>query len=157
LAPVTQNINPDPQWVTAVQFKHSYGTLAISSDRSDAHAFIDGKEIGRLPTQTVLPPGNHKVLVSAANAPDKINNVSLAEGQHSDLHMQFASVNGVNSTLSSPTQTAVVSPTPVITPKITPAATVAPSATPAPKPETAKPTPSPVPTVETAPLARLCR
>ncbi|MBV8099629.1 MAG: PEGA domain-containing protein, partial [Verrucomicrobia bacterium] len=49
LAPVTQNINPDPQWVTAVQFKHAYGTLAISSDRSDARAFIDGKEIGRLP------------------------------------------------------------------------------------------------------------
>ena len=148
LAPVTQNINPDPQWVTAVQFKHSYGTLAISSDRSDARAFIDGKEIGRLPTQAVLPPGNHKVLVSEANAPDKINNVSLAEGQHSDLHIQFASVNGVNSALSSPTPTAVVSAIPVTTPKITPTAT-APSATP--KPETPRATPSPVPTAETAP------
>ncbi|HEY2424177.1 MAG TPA: PEGA domain-containing protein, partial [Chthoniobacterales bacterium] len=151
LAPVTQNINPDPQWVTAVQFKHSYGTLAISSDRSDAHAFIDGKEIGHLPAQAVLPPGNHKVLVSAANSPDKINSVSLAEGQHSDLHIQFASVNGVNSALLSPTPTAVVSATPITTPKITSTTTVAPSATPAPKPETPKPTPSPVPTAETAP------
>ncbi|MBV9732879.1 MAG: PEGA domain-containing protein, partial [Verrucomicrobia bacterium] len=151
LAPVTQNINPDPQWVTAVQFKHSYGTLAISSDRSDAHAFVDGKEIGHLPAQAVLPPGNHKVLVSAANAPDKINSVSLAEGQHSDLHIQFASVNGINSTLLSPTPTAFVSATPITTPKITPTATVAPTATPAPKPETPKPTPSPIPTAETAP------
>jgi hypothetical protein len=151
LAPVTQNINPDPQWVTAVQFKHSYGTLAISSDRSDARGFIDGKEIGRLPTQAVLPPGIHKVLVSAANAPDKISNVSLAEGQHSELHIQFASVIGVNSPLFSPSPTAAGSAIPVTTPKITPTATVAPSATPAPKPETPKPTPSPIPTAETAP------
>jgi serine/threonine protein kinase len=149
LAPVTQNINPDPQWVTAVQFKHSYGTLAISSDRSDARAFVDGKEIGHLPTQAVLPPGNHKVLVSAANAPDKSNTVSLAEGQHSDLHIQFASVNGVNSALLSPTSTAAVSATPVTTPKIIPTATVAPSVTPVPKPEAPKPTPSPAATVET--------
>jgi PEGA domain len=149
LAPVTQNINPDPQWVTAVQFKHSYGTPAISSDRSDAHAFVDDKEIGRLPAQALLPPGNHKVLVSAANAPAKISSVSLAEGQHSDLHIQFASVNGVNSALSSPTSIAAVSATPVITPKIIPAAAVAPSATPVPKPETPKPTLSPTATVET--------
>jgi serine/threonine protein kinase len=151
LAPVTQNINPDPHWVTAVQFKHSYGTLAISSDRSDARAFVDGKEIGRLPAQAVLPPGNHKVLVSAADAPDKIDTVSLAEGQHSDLHIQFASVKGGNSAISSPTSTAAVSATPVITPKNIPTATAALSATPVPKPETPKPTPSPTATVETTP------
>jgi hypothetical protein len=149
LAPVTQNINPDPQWVTAVQFKHSYGTLVISSDRSDARAFVDGKEIGRLPAQVVLPPGNHKVLLSAANAPDKIDTVSLAEGQHSDLHIQFAPVKGINSALSSPGSTAAVSATPVITPKNIPTATVAPSATPVLKPETPNSTPSPTPTVAT--------
>jgi serine/threonine protein kinase len=151
LAPVTQNINPDPQWVTAVQFKHSYGTLAISSDRSDARAIIDGREIGRLPTQAVLPPGNHKVLVSVDNGPDKINNVSLAEGQHSDLHIQFASANGVNPALSSPSSTAAVSATPVTTPRIIPTATVTPSVTPVPKPETPKPSPSPAATEETTP------
>jgi serine/threonine protein kinase len=152
LAPVTHNINPDPQWVTAVQFKHSYGTLAISSDRSDAHALVDDKEIGRLPAQAVLPPGNHKVLISAANAPDKINNVSLAEGQHSDLHIQFASVNGVNSAVLSPSSTPAVPATPITTPRIIPTATVAPSVTPVPKPETPKSTPLPVPTAETAPV-----
>ncbi|MBV8098599.1 MAG: PEGA domain-containing protein, partial [Verrucomicrobia bacterium] len=151
LAPVTQTINPDPQWVTAVQFKHSYGTLAISSDRSDARAFIDGKEIGRLPTQAVLPPGNHKVLVSAANAPDKINSVSLAEGQHSDLNIQFASANGANSALSSPSSTAAMSAIPITTPRIIPTATVTPSVTPVPKPETPKPSPSPAATLETTP------
>ena len=151
LAPVTQNINPDPHWVTAVQFKHSYGTLAISSDRSDAHAFVDGQEIGHLPTQALLPPGNHKVQLSAANAPDKLNLVSLAEGQRVDLHIQFASTNGVNSTPSSPTPTATFSatPAPVTTPRNVPTATAAPSVTPVPKPETPRPTPSPAATVAT--------
>jgi serine/threonine protein kinase len=153
LAPVTQNINPDPQWVTAVQFKHSYGTLAISSDRPDAHAFVDGKEIGRLPAQAVLPPGNHKVLLSAADAPDKIDTVSLAEGQHSDLHVQFTPASGAGTPLLTPTPTPGLpaAPAPIVIPAVSPTVTAVPSTTPALKPETLKTAASPAATVESAP------
>jgi serine/threonine protein kinase len=154
LAPVVQNINPDPQWVTAVQFKHAYGTLSISSDRPDARAFVDGKELGHLPTEALLPPGNHKVVLTAANTPDKVNSVALAEGQHSDLHVQFVSTNVVNAVSSpSPTPTAPVPTTPASspTPRTMPAATAVVSATPVPKPENPKPSPSPTAAPETTP------
>jgi serine/threonine protein kinase len=153
LAPVTQNINPDPQWVTAVQFNHSYGTLLISSDRADARAFVDGKEIGHLPAQALLPPGNHKVLLAAANAPDKMNTVSLAEGQRFDLQVQFNSAIPVKSSLASSTSTPTgsVTPEPTLAPSSTPMATVVPVSTPVPKLETPKPTPSPAATVATTP------
>ncbi|HXM03338.1 MAG TPA: PEGA domain-containing protein [Chthoniobacterales bacterium] len=154
LAPVTQNINPDPQWVTAVQFKHSYGTLVISSDRPDAHAFVDGKEIGHLPAEALLPPGNHKVLLAAANLPDKVSTVALAEGQHFDLHFPLTSTNGVSSSSASPTPAPTVSatPAPSLTPRTMPTATAVVSATPVPKLETPKPAPSPTVTPETTPV-----
>jgi hypothetical protein len=60
------------------------------------HAFVDGKEIGHLTAEALLPPGNHKVLLAAANVPDKVNTVALAEGQHFDLHFPLASTNGVS-------------------------------------------------------------
>jgi len=159
LAPVTRNISPDPHWVTAVQFKHSYGTLTISSDRSDAHGFVDGKEIGQLPAQALLPPGNHQIQISAVNAPDKVNTVSLAEGQRVDLRIQFASTNGVNgaggvntSSLSpAPTSTVSAASAPLTTPKTIPTATAAPSTSAVLKPESPKPTPSPAATVEVTP------
>jgi serine/threonine protein kinase len=165
LAPVVQTVNPDPKWVTAVQFKHAYGTAAITSDRSDAHAFVDGKEIGRPPIQTLLTPGSHKVLLTAANASDKTRTVSLAEGQHLDLRVDFGPGNSTNVSspfsIPTPTPSATVTPTPapiilstpapIIVPASTPAPTVAPSATAIPKTETAKPTASPEATVESTP------
>jgi len=159
LAPVIQNINPDPQWVTAVQFKHSYGILAITSDRSDAQAFVDGNEIARPPTQVLLPPGNHKVMLVAANAPDKTHSISLAEGQRLDLHVEFTSANNVSSPSPTPISTpaAVLIPAPIIVPATSPTPTV-PSPTPVPKSEPvkpavepAKPSPSPAPSVELPP------
>jgi hypothetical protein len=135
LAPVTQNINPDPQWVTAVQFKHSYGALLISSDRPDARAFVDGKEIGHLPAQALLSPGNHKVLLAAADAPDKMNTVSLVEGERFDLHIQFNSPNPVKPSSLSSTATPLGSATPALNlaPRTSPMATVVPASTPIPK------------------------
>ena len=166
LAPVVQTINPDPKWVTAVQFKHSYGTLAIGSDRSDARAFVDGKEVGRPPIQTPLPPGNHKVLLTATNAPDKSCTVSIADGQHLDLHVDFAWANSTNAPSATPTATVTVTTTPtptpapvtlttlapIIVPASTPALTVVPSPTAVPKTETAKPTASPAATVQASPI-----
>jgi serine/threonine protein kinase len=163
LAPVVQTINPDPKWVTAVQFKHPYGTAAIISDRTDAHAFVDGKEIGRPPIQTLLTPGSHKVLLTAANASDKTRTVSLVDGQHLDLRIDFSPGNGTNVSSPSPTPTPVPSataaptpvllsiPAPIIVPASTAAPTVVPSATAIPKTETAKPTASPAATVESPP------
>jgi serine/threonine protein kinase len=165
LEPVVQTVNPDPKWVTAVQFKHAYGTAAITSDRSDAHTFVDGKEIGRPPIQTLLTPGSHKVLLTAANASDKTRTVSLAEGQHLDLRVDFGPGNSANVSSPSPTATPTPSatststpaptvlsaPAPIIVPATTPAPTVMPSATAIPKTETAKPTASPAATVESIP------
>ena len=165
LTPVVQTVNPDPKWVTAVQFKHAYGTAAITSDRSDAHAFVDGKEIGRPPIQALLTPGSHKVLLTAANASDKTRTVALAEGQHLDLRVDFGPGNStdVSSPSATPTSTPRANatstpspiilsiPAPIIVPASTPAPTVAPSATAIPKTETAKPTASPIATIGPTP------
>ena len=157
LAPVVQTINPDPKWVTAVQFKHPYGTLAIASDRSDARAFVDGKEIGHPPLQTPLPPGNHKVLLTAVNAPDKTRSFSLAEGQHHDLHRDFAATNSPSppsptpSATSTPTPANLSIPVPIIVPASSPAPAVVPALTPALKSEIAQPTASPAATLQAIP------
>jgi serine/threonine protein kinase len=178
LAPVVQTVNPDPKWVTAIQFKHAYGTAAITSDRSDAHTFVDGKEIGRPPIQTLLTPGNHKVLLTAASASDKTRTVSLAEGQHLDLRVDFGPGNSTNMSSPSPTPTPTPSatttptpapivlsiPAPIIVPATTPAPTVTPgpSATATPSPtataiETPAATPTPEATVQESSRSRAYR
>jgi PEGA domain len=89
LAPVVQTLTPDDAQVVAFHFKHSYGTLIVSSDRADAALTIDGTNFGHPPALIFLTPGTHKVFIAATNAPDKTRNVDVAEGQRASVEIHF--------------------------------------------------------------------
>jgi hypothetical protein len=51
LAPVVQRLTPDETQVVAFHFKHTYGTVIVSSDRGDAGLTIDGTDFGHPPAR----------------------------------------------------------------------------------------------------------
>ncbi|MGA7126035.1 MAG: PEGA domain-containing protein [Chthoniobacterales bacterium] len=174
LVPVVQTLVPDAERVVSFHFKHSYGTLLASSDRTDAVLIVDGVDYGHPPAQLFLAPGNHKLLLSAPNAPDKTRRVDLMEGQRASVQINFGPTIGevapVSNSGGSPTPTpansASVTPaTPVNTPnpptgtphpvqlasRSTPAPTPSPASTPAPESNQSSGNPSlPSPTPETS-------
>jgi len=89
LVPVVQRLTPDEAQVAAFHFKHSYGTLIVSSDRADAALTIDGVSFGHPPALVFLEPGTHKVFITATNAPDKTRSVDVAEGQCASVEIHF--------------------------------------------------------------------
>jgi len=89
LAPVVQTLTPDDSQVVAFHFKHTYGTLIVSSDRADATLTIDGANFGHPPALLFLPPGIHKVFFTASNAPDKTRSVDVVEGQRASVEIHF--------------------------------------------------------------------
>src|SRR6266404_3128564 len=109
LAPVVQTLTPDDAHVVAFHFKHSYGTLIVSSDRADAALTIDGTNFGHPPALVFLMPGTHKVFITATNAPDKTRNVDVAEGQRASVEIHFSG-SSPETTTSGPSPT--VSPSP---------------------------------------------
>ena len=143
LGSVVQTLVPDPQRTISFQFKHSYGTLLVSSDRADAVLIVDGLDFGHPPAQLFLAPGNHKLLLSAPSAPDKTRRVDLIEGQHANVQINFGAENGevaaVSNSDGSPTPTP--SPTP---PNKVASTAVTPASTPPPQ-LVARTTPTPQP------------
>src|SRR6266403_2574981 len=110
LAPVVQTLTPDDAQVVAFHFKHSYGTLIVSSDRADVALAIDGMNFGHPPALVFLTPGTHKVFITATNAPDKTRNVDVAEGQRASVEIHFTG--GSPETITSgPSPTVSASPT----------------------------------------------
>jgi hypothetical protein len=89
LPAVVQTLTPSQTEVLAYQFRHSYGTLIVSSDRTDASLTIDGSSFGHPPALVFLAPGTHKVFLSAPKAPDKTRNVDVAEGQRASVEIHF--------------------------------------------------------------------
>src|SRR5258708_32394740 len=89
LTPVVQTLTPDDAQVVSFHFKHSYGTLIVSSDRADAALTIDGTSFGHPPALVFLTPGTHKVFITANNAPDKTRNVDVVEGQRASVEIRF--------------------------------------------------------------------
>src|SRR5260221_10166299 len=98
LTPVVQTLTPDDAQVVSFHFKHSYGTLIVSSDRADAVLTIDGTNFGRPPALVFLTPGTHKVFITATNAPDKTRNVDITEGQRASVEIHFTGGNPPNIT-----------------------------------------------------------
>jgi hypothetical protein len=149
LVPVVQTLVPDAERVVSFHFKHAYGTLLASSDRTDAVLIVDGVDYGHPPAELFLAPGNHKLLLSAPNAPDKTRRVDLLEGQQVNVQINFGSTIGevapVAHSGGSPTpapanNARVTSATPAGTPhpvqlaaQSTPAPISSPAATPAPE------------------------
>jgi hypothetical protein len=89
LVPVAQTLTLDPERMVSFHFKHSYGTLTVNSDRTDAALIVDGTDYGHPPAQLFLSPGSHKILLTAPNAPDKTRRVDLSEGERVGVRILF--------------------------------------------------------------------
>ena len=135
LAPVVQTLTPDDAQVVAFHFKHSYGTLIVSSDRADAALTIDGTNFGHPPALVFLTPGTHKVFITATNAPDKTRSVDVGEGQRASVQIHFSG--------SSP-ETTTSGPSPTVSPSPAQASS-SPAASPSVPPVKASPKPKPSP------------
>ena len=108
LVPMAQTLVPDSQHLISFHFKHVYGTLMVSSDRTDAVLIIDGIDFGHPPADVFLSPGSHKLLLTAPDAPDKTRRVDLLEGQHVSVQIAFGAPIGETVSLGSPTATPTV-------------------------------------------------
>jgi hypothetical protein len=109
LAPVVETLTPDDAQVVAFHFKHSYGTLIVSSDRADAALTIDGTNFGHAPALVFLTPGTHKVFITATNASDKTRSVDVVEGQRASVEIHFTG-SSPETVTSGPSPTASGSP-----------------------------------------------
>jgi len=89
LAPVTRRVAPDPSGSTVIEFKHDYGTISLTSDRSDAEVIVEGISLGTAPIEGILPPGQHKIVVRAPGAADETRTVDVASGQRVPLEINF--------------------------------------------------------------------
>jgi len=139
LVSVVQTLVPDPQKTISFHFKHAYGTLLVSSDRTDAVLIVDGVDFGHPPAQLFLAPGNHKLLLTAPNAPDKTRRVDLIEGTRANVQINFGTMIGEVAAVSNP------GGSPLPTPAKTSGATTI-TGTPRPTELAAQPTPVPLAT-----------
>jgi hypothetical protein len=139
LGSVVQTLAPDAGRVISFYFKHSYGTLLVSSDRMDAVLIVDGVDFGHPPAQLFLAPGNHKLLLSAPSAPDKTRRVDLLEGQHSSVQINFGAANAE----VAPVSNSGVPPTPT-PPNHLSTTTATPASAPHPTQLAAQTTPTPL-------------
>jgi len=87
LAPVTQRFTPDPDGNSVIEFKHTYGLLSITADRTDAEVLIGGIDLGRVPIEGILPPGKHQVIVKTSGSPDQTRTAEI-QANHRQV-MQF--------------------------------------------------------------------
>jgi PEGA domain len=92
LEPVVQTVNSEDGQVSAYNFKHSYGTVIIRSDRADATVTMDGADCGRGTALVFVAPGIHKVFARASEAGERSQEVNVGESQRTSVKIQF---NGV--------------------------------------------------------------
>jgi serine/threonine protein kinase len=89
LAPVSQEVVPDQNGATVVEFKHQYGVISLTSDRDDAEVAVGGINLGKLPIEGIFPPGQHQIVVRAAGAPDQTRVADIAAGQRVAMEFDF--------------------------------------------------------------------
>jgi serine/threonine protein kinase len=89
LAPVIRQVVPDPSGAMMVEFKHEYGTISFTSDRSDAEVIVGGVSLGTVPIEGILPPGQHKIVVRAHGAPDETRTANVVAGQRVVMEVSF--------------------------------------------------------------------
>jgi len=100
LTPVKREIVPDPNGTSVVEFKHEYGVISLASDRADSEVTIGGINLGKLPIERILPPGEHQVVIRASGVPDQTRVADIKVGQRSVMQVNFATVEGTAATLS---------------------------------------------------------
>jgi hypothetical protein len=131
LGPVTYTLTPDDGQFIAYQFKHEYGTLVITCERTDAALLIDGTGYGHPPAVVLVSPGRHKLFMTASNAPDKTREVNLKAGERATVEMDFSGGSPETTKTSAESQSAPLdSPSP------------APTAGPSPKGRVPRPSPA---------------
>ena len=101
LAPVTEEFIPAGNGKQTLEFKHAYGVVSISSDRVDSKVYIAGIDLGKLPIDAILPPGQHQIVVHSEGLPDQTKTVDIRTGQKISLPVSFTSNAGVAATLES--------------------------------------------------------
>jgi serine/threonine protein kinase len=94
LAPVTQRFTPDPDGSSVIEFRHTYGLLSITSDRTDAEVLIGGINLGHVPIEGILPPGKHQVVVRVSGSPEQARTAEI-QANHRQV-MQFTFGGGVS-------------------------------------------------------------
>jgi PEGA domain len=87
LGALVHKLTSDDNQVIAHQFKHEYGTIVVTCDRTDAALVIDGTGYGNPPAVVLVSPGPHKLFVAASNAPDKTREVEVTAGQRASVEM----------------------------------------------------------------------
>jgi hypothetical protein len=90
LGTLVQTLVPDENQVIAYQFKHEYGTIVVTCDRTDAALVIDGTGYGHPPAIVLVSPGKHRLFMTASNAPDKTREVEVASAQRASVVMDFS-------------------------------------------------------------------
>jgi PEGA domain len=90
LGVLVHTLTPDESQVIAYQFKHEYGTIVVTCDRTDAALVIDGTGYGHPPAVVLVSPGQHKLFLTASNAPDKTQEVEVGAGQRASVEMDFS-------------------------------------------------------------------
>jgi len=74
---------------------------SISSDRVDSEVYVSGIDLGKLPIDAILPPGQHQIVVHSEGLPDQTKTVDIRTGQKISLPVSFTSNAGVAATLES--------------------------------------------------------
>ena len=116
LSPVTHTLTPDDGQLIAYQFKHEYGTVVVTCERTDATLLIDGTGYGHPPAVVLVSPGKHKLFMTASNAPDKTREVELKAGERATVEMDFSGGSPeTTKTSAGPQGTPVDSPSPAPT------------------------------------------
>jgi hypothetical protein len=100
LKPVKREIVPDPNGTSVIDFKHEYGLISLASDRADSEVSIGGVNLGKLPIEGILPPGQHQVVVRAPGAPDQTRVADIKVGERSVMQVNFSSVGSTAAALA---------------------------------------------------------
>ena len=90
LGPVTHTLMPDDGQLIAYRFKHEYGTVVVTCERTDAALLIDGTDYGHPPAVVLVSPGRHKLFMTASNALDKTREMELKAGERATVEMDFS-------------------------------------------------------------------
>jgi hypothetical protein len=89
LSPISQEVVPNPDGETVVEFKHQYGVISLTSDRDDAEVAVGGIDLGKLPIEGIFPPGQHQIVVRASGVPDQTRVADIQTGQRIAMEFDF--------------------------------------------------------------------
>jgi hypothetical protein len=89
LEPVSKQVTPDQTGTAAVEFKHNYGWVLVSTNRRNSEVLIEGFSFGKAPVLGILPPGRHPVTVRAQGYQDQTQVVDVQTGKRTSLAFRF--------------------------------------------------------------------